>query len=93
MWIVPADGEYRVYSSTELANHPWFHGDAGEPTLLRDGTPIHLRRGAIYSMTSSGFQPVGVFIVPASITKLFRHPLANVDIDGAPPPRWHVPQL
>ncbi|HEX7155387.1 MAG TPA: hypothetical protein VF618_28230 [Thermoanaerobaculia bacterium] len=23
-WIVPADGEYRLYASEELARHPWF---------------------------------------------------------------------
>ncbi|HJT17168.1 MAG TPA: hypothetical protein VJ853_07265, partial [Thermoanaerobaculia bacterium] len=92
-WIVPADGDYLVYSSTQLADHPWFHGDPGATTLLRNGSPVRLRRGSIYSMTSNDVQPVGVFIVPAPITKLFRHPLANVDIDAAPPPEWHVPRL
>jgi hypothetical protein len=91
-WIVPADGDYLVYASAELANHPWFHGDAGATTLLRNGDPVRLRRGAIYSVASSDVRPTGVFIVPASITKLFRHPLANVDIDGAPAPEWHIPQ-
>ena len=67
--------------------------DAGATTLLRNGNPVRLRRGSIYSVTSTESQPTGVFIVPVSITKLFRHPLANVDIDGAPPPQWHIPQL
>ncbi|HUJ15648.1 MAG TPA: hypothetical protein VL284_17810 [Thermoanaerobaculia bacterium] len=93
VWIVPATGDYRLYMSEDLAKHPWFRGDPTATTLLQNGMPIRLRRGSLYGVTSSSPRPVGVFIVPASTTKLFRYPLGNVDIDGAPPPQWHVPHL
>jgi len=31
--------------------------------------------------------------VPATANELFRQPPAGVDLDAAPPPRWHIPQL
>jgi hypothetical protein len=92
-WIVPADGAYAVYASADLAAHPWFRGNPGTYTRLRDGKPLTLRRGTSYTIASTDVRPVGVFIAPARISELFLQPGKDVDIDGAPAPRWHIPHL
>jgi hypothetical protein len=92
-WIVPADGTYAIHASPELAIHPWFRGNVNVQTHFTDGKIVTLRRGTAYTMASNEQAPIGVFIMPADMTDIFRQPPAGVDIDGAPPPRWHVPQL
>jgi len=92
-WIVPASGTYAIYASPALASHPWFFGKVTTPTRLNDGKPIDLQRGQRYTMTSTDPQPIGVFIVPAALQELFLQPPSGADIDGAPPPRWHIPQI
>jgi hypothetical protein len=92
-WIVPADGQYVVYASADLVAHPWFRGNSSVYTRLQGGKQVTLRRGSSYTMASTEVRPVGVFIVPERITELFRQPEKGVDIDGAPPPQWHVPKL
>lgn len=92
-WTVPASGSYAIYASPALASHPWFFGKVTTDTRLSDGKPVLLQRGEQYTMGSSDPQPIGVFIVPSSLKEIFLQPPPGVDIDGAPPPRWHVPQL
>jgi hypothetical protein len=92
-WTVPADGDYAVYASTSLAAHPWFRGNPTAFTRLGNGRPVRLKRGEPYTMASNDSRPIGVFIVPTNLKELFRQPPPGVDIDAAPPPRWHVPQL
>jgi hypothetical protein len=109
-WTVSADGDYRVYASSALAEHPWLHGnplatgsfgDEGATLYLRTiksdamvtwSRPTEgLRRGQTLQVWSRDPRPVGVMVVPAAETILFRQPAADVDLDGAVPPRWHVP--
>ncbi|HEX9407494.1 MAG TPA: hypothetical protein VF975_09265 [Thermoanaerobaculia bacterium] len=92
-WIVPADDEYVIYASPAFAGHPWFRGRVTGFVRFRDGRRVTLRRGALYTIGSNDSRPIGVFIVPARRKELFLQPPDGVDIDAAPPPRWHLPKL
>ena len=92
-WTVPAGGVYAIYASASLAQHPWFRGTPTAFTRLGSGRVVTLMRGQPYMMASNDSQPIGVFIVPVGLKEIFRQPADGVDIDAAPPPRWHVPQL
>ena len=92
-WIVPASGTYNIYASPALAAHPWFFGKVTTYTRLNGGKAIVLQRGERYTMSSTDAQLIGVFIVPVTFNELFLQPSPGVDIDGAPAPQWHIPQL
>ena len=108
-WIVPATGAYRIYGSGALAMHPWFRnpllfgtfesrgaeialtGFPSAPTLPND--VVHLRRGQRFAVQSTASGSIGVMIVPAGTTSLFRQPPSGVTLDAAAPPVTHVPRL
>jgi hypothetical protein len=101
-WIVPASGQYRIYSSAPLALHPWFRDPIGTGSYARSNAYVRLptsravatlHRGDRFVIQSRDLRPIGVFIVPVERTELFRQPPPGVDIDGAFLPVTHVPHF
>jgi hypothetical protein len=109
-WIVPADGQYRVYGSPQLAQHPWFNAPIATGSYARPDSYVRmadirndarlfcssgltLRRGQSFRIESRDARTIGVFIVPADRSELFRQPPPGVDLDAALPPVTHVPHF
>jgi len=104
-WIVPRDGTYRLYASSELARHPWFRSPfeayRGAPLTLRgmanppvaiSGGP-RLRKGQPLSLTSHASEPLGVIMIAGEDRVLFRQPPEGVSLEAESTRVTHVPKL
>lgn len=108
-WIVPADGDYRVIASPQLAAHPWFRNpyaaaatriplSSGGEAQLRFSRPveagrIRLRKSEPIAVSFAGTEPVGIMLLRDAPEELFRQPQPGVTIDAAVAPEWHIPNL
>jgi hypothetical protein len=54
-WIVPADGDYRVYASPQLALHPWFRDPIATGSYARDDA--HLQLSMLHNDAHIAFRP------------------------------------
>ena len=103
-WIVPRDGNYRVYASEALARHAWFRDPLSYPSqtieLVPSPNPLqfdrdvaHLRRGERLTAVNPTTHDIGVILIPTDDRVLFRQPPPGATLEAESTRVTHVPDL
>ena len=101
-WIVPRDGTYRLFASSEMAKHRWFRdpfyvaATSAANFTLRLPPPREtrvLRTGERFTLRNNEAHPIGVFLLPGDDAVIFREPPPGASLEPATPRVTHIPQF